>query len=54
MLHGERDGGNTLFFYGVAYQPYGPVAQRSGGREKRSVHPVFRQLAGDLGCSFFG
>ena len=28
-LHGERDGGDAPLLYGVAYQPYGPVAQGS-------------------------
>ncbi len=54
MLHGERDGGNTLFLDGVAYQPDGPVAQRSGGREQRRVHPVFHKPAGYPGRGLLG
>jgi hypothetical protein len=32
VLHGQRNGGNTPLFNGVADQPYGLVAQRSRGR----------------------
>ena len=49
FLHGERDRRHALPFDGPAYQPHGPVAQGSRGREQRGIHMVFRKLTCDLG-----
>jgi hypothetical protein len=49
VLHGEGNGGDAPFFYGVADQSDGPVAQGSRGREQHDVHLIFDQFAGDFG-----
>jgi hypothetical protein len=54
MLHGQRDGGDTPLFYGVADQSYGPVAQGSRGGEQHDVYFVIHQFAGDLGGRSLG
>ena len=48
MLHGQRDGGDSVLFYGVANQPDGPVAKGSGGREQHRVDAVFDEFSGNL------
>jgi hypothetical protein len=50
VLHGQCNGRDAPFFYGVADQSDGPVAQGSRGREQHDVYVVFHQKTGDLGC----
>ena len=47
-LHRERRRRDTLPLYGSAYQPHGPVTQRSRGREQHGVHPVLGELSRHL------
>jgi hypothetical protein len=53
VLHGQGNGGDGPFFYSVADQPDGPVAQGSGRCEQYNVYLVFYQLAGDFGGRAF-
>jgi hypothetical protein len=53
MLHGQGDGGDATFFYRVADQPDGPVAQGSRRREQHDVYLVFYEFAGDFGSGTF-
>jgi hypothetical protein len=54
MLHCQGNGGDAPFFYRVADQPDGPVAQGSRRREQHDVRPVFYEVAGDFGgCLFY-
>jgi hypothetical protein len=53
VLHCQGNGGDAPFFYGVADQPDGPVAQGSGRREQHCVYLVFYQFAGDFGGRAF-
>jgi hypothetical protein len=53
VLHGQGDGGDAPFFYRVADQPDGPVAQGSRRREQHDVYLVFYQFAGDFGGRAF-
>jgi hypothetical protein len=51
-LHRERYRRNALALDGPAYQPHGPVAQRSRRCEQNNVYPVTGELFRDLGgCS---
>ena len=54
ILHRERHRRYPPHLYGGAHQPDGPVAQRSRGREQHRLHPVLRQLPGDLGRGLVG
>jgi hypothetical protein len=49
VLHGQGNGGDAPFFYGVADQSDGPVTQGSRWREQHDIYLVFYQLAGDVG-----
>ena len=53
VLHGQGNGGDAPFFYRVADQPDGPVAQGSRRREQHDVYLVFYQFAGDFGGRAF-
>jgi hypothetical protein len=53
VLHGQGNGGDVPFFYRVADQPDGPVAQGSRRREQHDVYLVFYQFAGDFGGRAF-
>jgi hypothetical protein len=53
MLHSQGNGGDAPFFYRVADQPDGPVAQGSRRREQHDVYLVFYQVAGDFGGRAF-
>ena len=48
VLHGQCNSRDAPFFYGVADQPDGPVAQGSRGREQHDVYVVFYQKTGDF------
>ncbi len=48
-LHGESDRWHSPLFDGPAYQPHGPVAQGSRGREQHDGYPILRELARHLG-----
>jgi len=52
VLHSQGNGGDAPFFYGVADQPDGPVAQGSRRCEQYKVYLVFYQFAGDFGGRF--
>src|SRR5215212_2939203 len=49
ILHRERDRRYPPLLNSFAYQPDGPVAQWSGGREQHRVYLVVCQLPSDLG-----
>jgi hypothetical protein len=53
VLHGQGNGGDAPFFYRVADQPDGPVAQGSRRREQHDIYLVFYQIAGDFGGRAF-
>jgi hypothetical protein len=53
VLHSQRNGGDAPFFYRVADQPDGPVAQGSRRREQHDVYLVFYQFASDFGGRAF-
>jgi hypothetical protein len=53
VLHGQGNGGDAPFFYRVADQSDGPVAQGSRRREQHDVYLVFYQYAGDFGGRIF-
>ena len=50
-LHRERDRRYALLLDDPAYQPHGPVAQGSGGREQYGVHPILDEFPRYLGGS---
>jgi hypothetical protein len=49
-LHRQRDRGDATSFYGFAYQPDGPVAQGSGGREQDGSTPSSASLPATSGA----
>ncbi len=51
-FHRERHRRDPRLLYGPAHQSHGPVAEGSGRRKERNVHPVARELPRDLGGSF--
>jgi len=53
VLHGQGNGGDGPFFYRVADQPDGLVAQGSRRREQHDVYLIFYQFAGDFGGRAF-
>ena len=53
VLHSQGYGRDAPFFYGVADQPDGPMAQGSGRCEQHEIHLVFYQFVGDFGGRLF-
>lgn len=53
-LHRERDRRHSFLFDSPAYQPHGPVAQGSRGREQHYVHAVFGEPARHSGGGALG
>ena len=53
VFHGQGNGRDAPFFYRVADQPDGPVAQGSRRREQHDVYLVFYEFVGDFGGRTF-